>query len=613
MSKEKLPTLPGQDGVPAWVIDYNAFFILTCSALPSPPPGRHFRELAAFGMLRPTGKTKGIGGGTRGMGALKKPPTQAGNNLSTPEEHAAYKALFDRMVGSVRFWATDGNEEEIPTIKVAFVPEDQFSHANLQLGDLFYERNHGLYSGDFVRVGGQIRITGSLASSTQGIKLRWENSFDSFDGQSYRTNIYCLTTACPARGSPEELWSAAEKQRWPAQQLQAYNSLARVPHHFSIADMAQWVEWADHNGIPWHLEGTERETLNGFCGPDERDKTTIDGGSMLYPQRYDPASFSESTDDAPVGGPQASGAGTVLVRGSIGNVTYNYNDPVNLWNGCSDRTVNAILFPITCLVTVPVAWCAVCKHVEGAMQIGPCGHGMCAGCNSACVRICSLCSGAEEQLRRSNAGMKIACKRRAEKAVIERDASAVYLQAAIRRRCSRKRKQPDTGALPSARPLAQGGAWHAAPLAGPSPAPKRPTSFYHATSLHNALAIQAQGFKVPPGSGGMLGAGVYCTTTLKKAFDYAKCKHGGVIFELCVDLGRCKILAPGDPMMRTWQEHGFDSAWHPTGAVNRPGDDVEENCVKDPRNVKVVRPIPGHTGRLLAAGYAVIGDKLVRL
>ena len=70
----------------------------------------------------------------------------------------------------------------------------------------------------------------------------------------------------------------------------------------------------------------------------------------------------------------------------------------------------------------------------------------------------------------------------------------------------------------------------------------RPDTFYHGTSIEAALAIQAYGFDVAragTNAGALLGLGVYCTTTLKKAMDYAKGNlAGGIIFELRVDLGR---------------------------------------------------------------------------
>jgi hypothetical protein len=52
----------------------------------------------------------------------------------------------------------------------------------------------------------------------------------------------------------------------------------------------------------------------------------------------------------------------------------------------------------------------------------------------------------------------------------------------------------------------------------------------------------------------------------------------GVIFELNVDLGRCKILHPDDPQMKTWQQD-YDSAWHPIGAVNNVAEAKEENFI----------------------------------
>ncbi len=50
----------------------------------------------------------------------------------------------------------------------------------------------------------------------------------------------------------------------------------------------------------------------------------------------------------------------------------------------------------------------------------------------------------------------------------------------------------------------------------------RPSTFYHSTNLYNlkaALAFQDAGFRVPHGSGGCLGSGIYCRTTLIKTFD----------------------------------------------------------------------------------------------
>ena len=139
-----------------------------------------------------------------------------------------------------------------------------------------------------------------------------------------------------------------------------------------------------------------------------------------------------------------------------------------------------------------------------------------------------------------------------------------------------------------------------------------PTTFYHGTSIDAAFKIQENGFRVDlAGSnvGTLLGPGVYCTTTLEKALHYAK-QHPqlGVIFELEVDLGRCKELNQGDPMMKTWQSHGYDSAWSPKGA-NTQG--LEENCIKNPASIRIVNVFPGHTGNLRKMGIAVKNGRLI--
>ena len=127
-------------------------------------------------------------------------------------------------------------------------------------------------------------------------------------------------------------------------------------------------------------------------------------------------------------------------------------------------------------------------------------------------------------------------------------------------------------------------------------------SFYHATTLESALQIQEAGFRVPTGpseqkAGALLGSGVYCTVTLQKAMKYCDGPHGGIIFELAVDLGKCKTLGENDPMMTTWQQHGYDSAWAPTGAGGR-GAGLEENCIKDPKRIKIKQAIAGHSYQL---------------
>lgn len=59
---------------------------------------------------------------------------------------------------------------------------------------------------------------------------------------------------------------------------------------------------------------------------------------------------------------------------------------------------------------------------------------------------------------------------------------------------------------------------------------RRPSVFYHATSLQAALCIQAEGFRVDlsgTNAGARLGPGVYCTTMMKKAMHYCDDKKTG--------------------------------------------------------------------------------------
>ena len=74
--------------------------------------------------------------------------------------------------------------------------------------------------------------------------------------------------------------------------------------------------------------------------------------------------------------------------------------------------------------------------------------------------------------------------------------------------------------------------------------------------------------------GAALGDGVYITTTLEKAVNYAKGLSrkpnlaSGVILKLEVELRCCKkIERKDDPQRQSWYKHGFDSAWAPAGVV----------------------------------------------
>ena len=134
--------------------------------------------------------------------------------------------------------------------------------------------------------------------------------------------------------------------------------------------------------------------------------------------------------------------------------------------------------------------------------------------------------------------------------------------------------------------------------------------FYHGTSLEAALAIQETGFRVDlsgTNAGAMLGSGVYITTTLEKALNYAKVKeHAGAIFKLKVDLGKCLELKPNDPHMRDWHAQGYDSAFSPAGANGQR----EENCVRDAARIQIDDVILGHTGDAERAGFRVRDGRL---
>ena len=149
-------------------------------------------------------------------------------------------------------------------------------------------------------------------------------------------------------------------------------------------------------------------------------------------------------------------------------------------------------------------------------------------------------------------------------------------------------------------------------------------TFYHGTSLEAALTIQDGGFRVDlagSNAGAMLGNGVYITTTLEKALNYAhgtRTKprpHGGCVLQLKVDLGRMYTLKggprkpPDDPLRTRWfmRPHNYDSCFSPAGF----GGEREEHCVRDANRVHVVSVTLAHTGKANEAGYFVRGNKLV--
>ena len=139
-------------------------------------------------------------------------------------------------------------------------------------------------------------------------------------------------------------------------------------------------------------------------------------------------------------------------------------------------------------------------------------------------------------------------------------------------------------------------------------------TLYHGTSLEAAINIQKVGFDVArsgSNAGAMLGRGLYVTSTLEKAMNYAKrmpCQ--GAIFEVQVQLGKCYRVSANDSNMAKWQEMGYDSAWAAAGIFG----EREENCIKDPRppRVMIKNVIFGHTGEARRAGYSVVNGRLTK-
>ncbi|XP_069750963.1 grass carp reovirus (GCRV)-induced gene 2p isoform X2 [Narcine bancroftii] len=115
---------------------------------------------------------------------------------------------------------------------------------------------------------------------------------------------------------------------------------------------------------------------------------------------------------------------------------------------------------------------------------------------------------------------------------------------------------------------------------------------YHGTSAENAKIIQLQGFR--QSNEGMLGHGVYVSRDIEKASRYPLylCESQKVVLQVYVNVGRVKkIDYQGHPLQKTWHQNGYDTAWCPPlcGMVQSG---LEEDCVWDPRRIKLVGIIP---------------------
>jgi len=104
---------------------------------------------------------------------------------------------------------------------------------------------------------------------------------------------------------------------------------------------------------------------------------------------------------------------------------------------------------------------------------------------------------------------------------------------------------------------------------------------YHGTSEQNARQVERSGFR--PSTDGMLGRGVYLSRDLRKAQAY-----GCVILKCRVAVGKVKIINHQDhPLQKSWAQNGYDTAWVPPNC-GMVGSGLEEDCVSDPRKIKVV-------------------------
>eukprot|EP00066_Takifugu_rubripes_P025116 XP_011614382.1 PREDICTED: uncharacterized protein LOC101080231 [Takifugu rubripes] len=115
-------------------------------------------------------------------------------------------------------------------------------------------------------------------------------------------------------------------------------------------------------------------------------------------------------------------------------------------------------------------------------------------------------------------------------------------------------------------------------------------TMYHGTSVASARLIIANGFK--QSQGGMLGKGVYVSRDQTKAERYPLNNPASdrVVLELLVRVGRVKrINKDNHPLQYTWNEEGYDTAWVPPNCgMKAVPSGLEEDCVFDPKNIKVV-------------------------
>ncbi|CDQ96718.1 unnamed protein product, partial [Oncorhynchus mykiss] len=114
---------------------------------------------------------------------------------------------------------------------------------------------------------------------------------------------------------------------------------------------------------------------------------------------------------------------------------------------------------------------------------------------------------------------------------------------------------------------------------------------FHGCSKEGAEFIKREGFKPSRADISMLGAGVYVSRDIRKACKYPLDVPDSEkrVLKIRVDVGRVKVIdRQNHPMQKTWHTvHGFDTAWVPPN-VGMVASNQQENCVYDPKRIKVI-------------------------
>jgi len=216
------------------------------------------------------------------------------------------------------------------------------------------------------------------------------------------------------------------KMSWPAKDLEEYEKLKHPLHFLWLYDLWQWNFWNDNSQGCWKLEGCDTEALICFTGPDVLDKYDEERSSLIYPRIIDTSQLitdhvAAKDDEMVVGGRQdvptvgdmdldtfKEGLGVasklVMVRGTVGEVQYNTNKEVSLFEGCPEDLC-AFVIPIEFRVTMAVKECSNCFEIHEAGGIGFCGHTFCTVCLGGLETSghdkCPMCRGAKKVMKRT--------------------------------------------------------------------------------------------------------------------------------------------------------------------------------------------------------------------